>query len=262
MREGVIVKDCVDGMRDLPDCSISLTLTSPPYDSMKTYDNYATWNWDVFTKVAKQLYRVTKNGGVVVWVVSDSTKDGDESGTSFKQALYFKEIGFKLLDTMIWYKSNAYNFGSNNCYPQSFEYMFILTKGKIGTHNILKDVPTKCTGKVATKVRRHENGVEDRDGTRYLIPEFRKRRNVWDILVGQEKSIGHPAVFPEKLAEGHILSWSNEGDWVMDPFSGSGTVWKMAKINNRRFIGFEINPEYAERSQSRIDSLFQKDSEL
>lgn len=96
-------EDCLATMRKMPDNYVDLTVTSPPYDNMRKYDNFS---FD-FHSVAQELYRITQQGGVVVWVVGDQTKNGSESGTSFKQALYFKEtVGFKLYDTMIYRKSN------------------------------------------------------------------------------------------------------------------------------------------------------------
>jgi site-specific DNA-methyltransferase (adenine-specific) len=239
--------DCVQGMKLLDDCSVDLTVTSPPYDNLRTYKGF---EWD-FKATAKELYRVTKQGGVVVWIVGDATVKGSETGTSFKQALYFKEIGFNLHDTMIWFKPNCFNFGSNNCYKQSFEYMFVFSKGKPKAINLIKDIPNASAGKVMKGGRKHS------DGSRDIVPnfvgsEYKRRFNVWSINVSA-KTYGHPAIFPEQLAKDHIVSWSNEGDVVLDPFLGSGTTAKMALLNNRNFIGFELNPEYCKIAEKRIE---------
>jgi site-specific DNA-methyltransferase (adenine-specific) len=239
--------DCVQGMKLLDDCSVDLTVTSPPYDNLRTYKRFE-WN---FKATAKELYRVTKQGGVVVWIVGDATVKGSETGTSFKQALYFKEIGFNLHDTMIWFKPNCFNFGSNNCYKQSFEYMFVFSKGKPKAINLIKDIPNASAGKVMKGGRKHS------DGSRDIVPnfvgsEYKRRFNVWSINVSA-KTYGHPAIFPEQLAKDHIVSWSNEGDVVLDPFLGSGTTAKMALLNNRNFIGFELNPEYCKMAEKRIE---------
>lgn len=244
----VLQGDCLEVMKSFDDNSIDLTVTSPPYDNLRTYNGYS---FD-FEGIAKELYRVTKQGGVVVWVVGDATIKGSETGTSFKQALYFKEIGFNLHDTMIWHKPNCFNFGSNACYRNSFEYMFVLSKGRIKTINLIKDTPTKSNGKVSKGARKHSNGVRD------IVPDFtvgelKKRDNVWDINVKSENN-GHPAVFPEKLALDHILSWSNEGDTILDPMAGSGTTLKMAKKNNRKYIGIEISQEYIEIINKRLST--------
>jgi site-specific DNA-methyltransferase (adenine-specific) len=242
-------ENCLETMARIQHEIIDLTVTSPPYDNLKDYTGYAF----EFENIAKELYRVTKVGGVVVWVVGDATINGNETGTSFRQALFFKECGFNLHDTMIWYKPNSFNFGSNACYRQSFEYMFVLSKGKIKTVNLIKDIPAKMKGKVVKGARKHANG--DRD----VVPDFvvgdnKKRDNVWFINVGT-RNYNHPAIFPEELANDHILSWSNIDDLVYDPMMGSGTVAKMAIVNHRKFIGSEISKEYCEEANKRIQSL-------
>lgn len=238
--------DCVEGMQQLPENYIDLTVTSPPYDNLRKYNGFE-WN---FEATAKELYRVTKRGGVVVWVVSDATIKGSETGTAFKQALYFKECGFNLHDTMIWFKPNCFNFGSNNCYKQSFEYMFIFSKGKPKAINLIKDVKAKQAGKILKGARKHADGSRDKVPD-FECAEYKRRFNVWAINV-QGNTYGHPAVFPEQLAKDHILSWSNEGDIVLDCFAGSGTTPTMAMLNNRNFIGFEISKEYCEIANERI----------
>lgn len=246
--------DCLKLMSNIPDKSINLTVTSPPYDDLKTYNgNIDQWSFDKFKLVAEELYRITKQGGVVVWVVNDQTKKGNESGTSFKQALYFQEVGFNLHDTMIWHKPNCFNFGSNNCYTQSFEYMFIFSKGKPNAINMIKDVPCKSAGQVLKGARKHADGKRD-EVPDFVCGEFKKRHNVWDINVSSNTN-GHPAVFPEQLANDHIISWSNEGDLVFDPFLGSGTTGKMAVLNNRNFIGIELDKEYYNTAKERIEKL-------
>ena len=241
--------DCLEGLKQMEDGCIDLTVTSPPYDDLRTYNGYS---WD-FESIAKELYRVTKQGGVVVWIVNDKTYKGSETGTSFKQALFFKEIGFNLHDTMIWYKPNCFNFGSNNCYKQSFEYMFIFSKGRPKSLNLIKDVPAKMSGKVLRGARKHSDGTRDIVAD-FVCSEFKKRDNTWFINVGTQNS-RHPAVFPEQLAHDHIISWSNEKDVVLDPFMGSGTTAKMCKLTNRNYIGFEISEEYCQIAEERLKDV-------
>ena len=238
--------DCLEGLKQLDDGSIDLTVTSPPYDDLRKYNN----NFD-FENIAKELYRVTEDGGVVVWVVADKTKNGSETGTSFKQALFFKDIGFNLHDTMIWFKPNGFNFGSNYCYKQSFEYMFVLSKGKPKTINFIKDIPSKMAGKKIGSVRKHADGTIDKDPRTYIQQKFKKRNNVWFINRPIE-NYGHPAVFPKQIAQDHIISWSKEGDIVLDPFMGSGTTGVACIVTNRNFIGIELNPDYFEIAKKRI----------
>ena len=248
----LMLGDCLDRMKEIPDGSVDLTVTSPPYDNLRSYNgNNEQWGEHVWKAVLAELYRITKDGGVVVWVVGDATIKGSETGTSFKQALYAMECGFNLHDTMIYEKSQAC-FGSNNCYLQAFEYMFILSKGKPKTLNFIRDRANKRSGVESMSV-----GGLSVDGVKAsrIKKEMKavgKRKNIWEYGVGGGKT-GHPAVFPEKLAHDHIISWSNEGDTIFDPFMGSGTTGKMAKLLNRRFIGVELDQDYFAIAKQRIE---------
>jgi len=238
-------------MAKMPDNFIHLTVTSPPYDGLRTYNGYSFQ----FEDIAKELFRVTKNGGVVVWVVGDSTIEGSESGTSFKQALFFKECGFNLHDTMIYQKANFSN-PSVSRYHQIFEYMFVFVKGKIKTFNPLVDRKNiTLNGSVGRNTQRQKDG-SFKELKRKTNSEYGMRYNIWRMkTAGQEnmgKSLPHPAMFPEQLANDHILSWSNEGDLVYDCFMGSGTVAKMAIIHKRKWIGSEISKEYCDIIEQRI----------
>lgn len=243
--------DCLKGMRMLEDNSIDLTVTSPPYDNLRTYNGYS-FN---FENIAKELFRVTKEGGVVVWVVGDKTIKGSESGTSFKQALYFKEIGFNLWDTMIYAKNNPIPTGGNR-YGQQFEYMFVLSKGKPKKFNPIK---VKCVKEGQNKAisTRKANGERD-NYKECIVADSKKKHNIWFYSIGNfcstkdKIAFKHPAIFPEKLAEDHILSWSDENDVVMDIFMGSGTTAKMCMLNKRNYIGFEISQEYIDIANNRI----------
>lgn len=240
----------LDTMAKMPDCFVDLTVTSPPYDDLRTYNGYSF----PFEEIAKELYRVTKQGGVVVWVVADQTKNGSESGTSFRQALYFKEIGFNLHDTMIWDKCAFTATGSlRTRYASVFEYMFVFSKGKLKTFNPIKDKKNKHFGKTfsSSRIRQSDGTTRSKSNPQKPTLEYGQRHNIWQINTA--KPIGnHPAVFPEKLANDHIISWSNEGDLVYDCFMGSGTTAKMSKINNRNYIGSEISKEYFEIAEQRL----------
>ena len=238
-------ENCLDTMSRMSDNYIDLTVTSPPYDNLRTYNGYS---FD-FESVAQELFRVTKDGGVVVWVVGDATIKGSETGTSFKQALYFKEIGFNLHDTMIWNKPNAMPNISKTRYTPSFEYMFILSKGKPNVCNRIKE-NCKYAGKtIQTYTTNKESMMNYKN--RKKTNKTKPLKNVWNINVFGT-NYGHPAIFPEQLANDHIISWSNERDLVYDCFMGSGTTAKMALKNNRDFIGSEIDEDYFKIAQDRI----------
>jgi|SRR5690606_20032382 len=246
-------ENCLQTMAKMPDKFIDLTVTSPPYDDLRTYNGYC---FD-FENVAKELFRVTKQGGVVVWIVGDATVKGSETGTSFRQALYFNEIGFNLFDTMIYAKPPRGAVGNNKTYWQTFEYMFILSKGNPKTINLIADRKNKESRDGDNGTKRLENGdlLKVKRGG---YSEYGRRTNIWEYGIGKGQStkdniaFEHPAIFPEQLANDHIISWSNEGDLVYDPFMGSGTTAKMAILNNRKYIGSEISKEYCEIAEQRL----------
>lgn len=235
-------------LKDIPDCSVDLTVTSPPYDDLREYKGYS---FD-FETIAKELFRVTKPGGVVIWIVSDATKSGSETGTSFRQALYFKEIGFNLHDTMIWVKDTL-TFPDPTRYGQTFEYMFVFSKGKPKTFNPIKDKPNKWAGEIVHGTSRGVDGKTFRKSNHHkgVTQEYGVRYNVWNMPGEKHNDTGHPAVFPVKLAKDHILSWSNKGDTVLDPFMGSGTTGIACADTGRDFIGIEISKDFYELSKRR-----------
>lgn len=254
-------EDCLVTMARMPDAFVDMTLTSPPYDNLRDYKGYS-FN---FEKVAQELYRVTKPGGVVVWVVGDATINGSETGTSFKQALYFKEIGFNLHDTMIWSKSTFTAVGALvSRYAPVFEYMFVLSKGTLRTFNPIKDRVNKHAGELANGTIRQRDGSTKQISShnRKKIPEFGQRFNIWEIANVGDRNQKHPATFPLNLARDHIISWSNIGDLVYDPFMGSGTTAKMALVNGRNYIGSEISEEYCRIVEKRLQGQKEEESIL
>jgi len=239
--------DCLPLMQGLPNEIIDLTVTSPPYDNLRKYNGYV---FD-FKGIAEQLFRITKVGGVLVWVVSDATIEGDETGTSLKQALYFKKVGFNLHDTMIWIKDGGGAVGSNRCYTQNFEYMFVLSKGTPKSINLICDKPNASAGKDKSGVGRRLKNGEHKIEARNVSGEFSRRNNYWYIPPQRGE---HPAVFPDDLARDHIISWSNENDIVFDPMMGEGTTGKKAIELNRKFIGNDISGEYVEMARKNIEN--------
>jgi site-specific DNA-methyltransferase (adenine-specific) len=240
-------ENCLDTMARMEDNFIDLTVTSPPYDNLRNYKGYS---FD-FETIAKELYRITKDGGVVVWVVGDATINGSETGTSFRQALFFIQCGFNLHDTMI-YSKLKYPPLTHKRYEQSFEYMFVLSKGKPKTFNpIMVKCDTAGTNRPRYKSNKEFGSAVRNRNEVDIIKDKKQKNNVW-IISPNNTHHNHPAMFPEQLANDHIISWSNEGDIVYDPFMGSGTTAKMAKINNRNWIGSEISKEYCDIIHARL----------
>jgi DNA modification methylase len=248
----------LDTMSKMPNCFVDLIVTSPPYDGLRTYNGYSF----PFEDIARELFRITKDGGVVVWIVGDATVKGSESGTSFRQVLYFMQCGFNLHDTMIYEKCGV--MPSKTRYCQMFEYMFVFSKGKPKTTNIIKDRKNNWgntkTGNIG---QRQKDGSVKKNGIK-TISEFGSRFNIWRIMNEggfMNKDIEtklHPATFPMELANDHIISWSNEGDLIYDCFMGSGTVAKMSILNNRNWIGSEISNEYCDIIEERIKKAWEE----
>ena len=245
----------LDTMSRMPDNFVDLVVTSPPYDNLRTYEGDSKFD---FTTTAKELYRVIKKGGIVVWVVGDQCKDGNTSLTSFRQGIEFQELGFKMYDVMIFHKLNPMPI--NVKYSKAFEYMFVLSKGKVKTANLLKEksVLVGRTRKIG-RGHRGKDGVFKQNMNPKPVKEFKTRSNVWGYYGGAGNSalegspaFDHPAVFPESLAFDHILSWSNRGDLVYDPFMGSGTTALMCMKTKRNYIGSEISEKYCEIIDRRL----------
>ena len=245
-------EDCLEGMKRIDDGSVDCVVTSPPYDNLRKYGGVAEgWNFDKFKAIAQQIARVLKQGGVCVWVVSDGVVNGSETGTSFRQALYFMECGLTLYDTMIWEKPSP-QAPTEGRYYDVFEYMFIICKGKKpASLNFICDHKNVSAGTVSTRETR--SCAEDRKPTdkKRVVKDCSRRFNVWQIS-RDNGGTGHPAVFPFRLAHDHILSWSEVGGVVLDPFLGSGTTAVACLKEHRHFLGFELNKEYFNIAQRRI----------
>jgi site-specific DNA-methyltransferase (adenine-specific) len=252
-------------LKQLPNESVDFTCTSPPYDLMRQYkgkvDGKKIFKGGYsfpFEEIADELYRVTKEGGVVMWNVADQVIDGGESGTSFRMALYFQSIGFLIYDTML-YGKNSPNFPEMGRYGQVFEYCFILSKGKPKTFNQIRDKKNKWAGHSnfgKPSSRQADGSLKQHES--FTVADYGARYNIWYIANGKgyttkdEIAYQHPALMPEELAEGMILSWTKPGDIVLDPMSGGGTTAKMAYINNRNYIGIDLQDEYNDIARERI----------
>jgi DNA modification methylase len=253
MLDTIFNESCLDTMGRMPDRFVDLTVTSPPYDNLRDYTGYSF----PFEQIAAELLRVTKSGGVVVWVVGDKIVKGNRSMTSFRQALYFQDLGFNVHDVMIFKKKNT-PFMRSNAYTNCYEFMFVFSKGSPNTYNPIKE-PTVRHGIEKLVTNKGSDGINRKVVSRLNAEKV--RNNVWEYAVGgggtttDKVAFGHPAVFPEKLAQDHVLSWSNPGDIVYDPFMGSGTTAKVAKLNDRHFVGSEISAKYCAIADERLAGL-------
>lgn len=247
-------ENCLDTMKKMPDTLVDMVLTSPPYDNLRDYKGY----FFQFEDIAKELFRIIKKGGVIIWVVGDATDNGSETGTSFRQALFFKEIGFNLNDTMIYYKNNPMP-TTGPRYHQHFEYMFCFSKGQPKTFNPITE-DCKYNGLANMKNRGTKGELNYKKIERTTE---KKIGNVFFYSIGggistkDKVAYNHPAIFPEQLAIDQIKTWSNEGDLVYDPFLGSGTTAKVAHVLNRNWLGSEISSEYVDIAEKRLSPLFE-----
>ncbi len=252
----IIEGNCIEIMQQFDDDSIDLTVTSPPYDDLRNYKGYVF----PFEEIAQALYRITKPGGVVVWVVADATIEATETGTSFKQALYFKEIGFNLHDTMIFRKKNPIPQIYRKRYNNEFEYMFVFSKGVVKTHNpIMVDCLHAGLELNGTTYKNYSKNEQIREKLAKPVKNQKIKGNIWEYVVGKkqedQEAKGHPAPFPCELVRDHIISWTNPGDIVLDPMSGSGTTPRVAYELERNYIGIDISQEYCELARQRVKSI-------
>ena len=246
----IICGDAEQRISELSENSVDLVVTSPPYDNLRKYTDGGSISIAKIDSISKEMFRVLKPGGVIVWVVADRVVNGSESGTSFLTALCFKDNGFNIHDTMIWRKTNPMPRVRTKRYFDCLEYMFVFSKGTPKTFNPIM-VDCKFGGAVYDSTCKNMGGESGRTKKTFTLNDQRYKDNIWDIAVAQNKT-GHPAVFPLKLAEDHIKTWSNEEDVVLDPFVGSGTTGIAAMKLNRSFIGIDISEEYCKMSEERI----------
>lgn len=252
----IVEGNCVEVMRTFPADIIDLTVTSPPYDDLRNYKGYVF----PFEEIAQELFRVTKPGGVLVWVVADATIAGTETGTSFNQALYLKQVGFNLHDTMIFRKKNPIPQIYRKRYNNEFEYMFVFSKGTVNTHNpILVDCMHAGLELNGTTYKNYSKNEQTREKLAKPVKDKKIKGNIWEYVVGKkqedQEAKGHPAPFPCELVRDHIFSWTNQGDIVFDPMSGSGTTPRVAKEMGRNYIGIDISHEYCELARERLKIL-------
>jgi site-specific DNA-methyltransferase (adenine-specific) len=252
----IVQGDCIEVMKNFENDCIDMVLTSPPYDNLRKYRGFVF----PFEDIARELYRVIKPGGVMVWVVADATIDGSETGTSFKQAIFFKEIGFNLHDTMIFKKRNPIPQIYRRRYSNEFEYMFVLSKGQVATHNALMiDCLHAGLELNGTTYKNYSKDHQKRSKMAKPVKNQKIKGNIWEYVVGKnledQEAKNHPAPFPCELARDHIYSWSNAGDLILDPMCGSGTTCKVAQQMGRNFIGIDISPEYCEIARNRIEKV-------
>jgi DNA modification methylase len=252
----IIEGNCVEVMRKFDDAAIDLTVTSPPYDDLRNYKGFVF----PFEDIAKELYRITKQGGVVVWVVNDATIDGNETGTSFKQALYFQQVGFNLHDTMIFRKTNPIPQIYRKRYNNEFEFMFVFSKGTVKTHNpLMVDCLHAGLELNGTTYKNFSKNEQTREKLAKPVKDKKIKGNIWEYVVGKkqedQEAKGHPAPFPCELVRDHIKSWTNQGDIVLDPMSGSGTTARVACEMGRKYIGIDISHEYCEIARKRVKAI-------
>ena len=257
--------DAENILKHIDDNTIDLVVTSPPYDDLRNYNNSCDrcWNKNKFEAIAKELTRVLKEGGILIWNVYDKTENGGKSGTSMRQALFFMDdCGLKLNDYMFWRKKNPMPQVKQPRYTNRIEFMFCFVKGnKPNTFNPIM-IPCKSAGKHYNSTAKQIGENKERKKLDYNVNKEMIDFQDWSMAVAKNKRlfetmdgriIKHPAVFPIELPIRHIQSWTNEEDIVLDPFIGSGTTAIAAMRLNRHFIGIEKNKDYVDISKALIE---------
>jgi len=245
---------CVEVMTVWTAEIVNLVHTSPPYDALRHYHGY---KFDV-KGVAEQLYRVLKPGGLVVWIVADQTIKGSKTGSSHRHALAFRDCGFRLHSEMI-YEKNGIRYPDKVRYYDCFEYMFVFSKGRPKTVNLIRDRENSTAGQTQSWTERKRDGSLAKRAKKKIAAPFGVRRNIWSYYTAPQHIApdnlwrSHPAVFPLQLAEDHIISWTRPGDIVLDPLCGSGQTLLAALINDRHYIGIDCSAEYCRLARERLD---------
>ena len=248
--------DCVKVLPYFKD-SVDLIITSPPYDDLREYGGHE-FN---FRAVADAIIPALKDGGQMAWIVQDAIRNYQETGNSFRQALYFQEHGLLLHQTIIFQKANESG-KSHTRYAEVTEYIFILTKGRPKTFNPIIDKPNAeaNTRQSNTNKGRNKAGELGSYVGSYTVPKFSKRINVWRYNTSRmapdfKDAHKHPAIYPLALGHDLVTSYSNPGDLVLDPMCGSGTTIRAAVNLDRNAVGIDIEPSYIELAKRRMSQL-------
>lgn len=247
--------DCMEILPTLG--NVDAVVTSPPYDNMRDYG--AAFSWFDWESAVNSISQSICAGGVIVWNVADQHINGSETGNSLRQALKFMEAGLCLHDTMIYLKP-SFSFSESNRYPQTWEYMFILSNGKPKTFNPIKDRKNIYAGTKVHGTQRQKDGTTSpASGNGKILSDMGVRHNAWLINNRERDNTGqHPAPFPYQLAAGHISSWTNPNDEVLDPYLGSGTTLVACQQMGRHGIGIEIDPQYFNIACERVHNAWKQ----
>jgi len=244
--------DCWELVRELPDECIPLALTSPPYGNMRDYGGHRCDTLGLID----ELYRVIRPGGIAVWVEQDQIKGKRCSDSVFEHGCSFRGMGFQLVSEIVLERA-GFRAPTHGHYGTP-EVALVFSKGKPTVINIIKDRPNKTAGAPVKHSVRNRQGVLEFQKTGKVVQPFGRRGCVWRYNAGfnnssrDEFAFGHPAIMPEQVAEDLIIAFSRPGDLVLDPMCGSGTTLKMALLNHRRFLGFEIHEPYVEIARKRV----------
>lgn len=246
--------DCVEGMKKIPDNSVDIVVTSPPYDGIRDYNGF---NFDLH-ETGRGLIRILKEGGIVAMVIQDQTKNFGKTLTSFKTIIdWCDNIGFKLFECVIYRKHGSEGAWWTNRFRVDHEYMPIFLKGEkpqyFNKENL--KVPSIHGGKVMTgSGSRRTDGKTNARVTR-PINTMKCRGTIWNYLMAGDKDPikrQHPAPFPDQIPLDFIECFCPPGGVVLDPFMGSGSTAVAAKKLNRKYIGFDTSEEYIKIAHARL----------
>lgn len=248
--------DCLSELQYLPDNSIDLIVTSPPYADQRksTYggvkaDEYVEW----FLPIAEQLLRVLKPTGTFILNIKEKVINGERSTYVLELILAMRKMGWLWTEEFIWHKKNCYPGKWPNRFRDAWERLLQFNKSK--NFNMYQDAVMVPTGDWAKTRLKNLSETDKRRDNSKVLSGFGKNISNW---VGRDMSYptnvlhlatecgnkNHSAAFPEALPSWFIKLFTQEGDWVLDPFMGSGTTNIAATKLLRNSVGIELLPEY------------------
>jgi DNA modification methylase len=242
-------------LKKLPDNCIDIVVTSPPYDRIRDYNGFEC----NLHNIGEQLSRVLKDGGIIVMVIQDQTKDFGKSLTTFRTILdWCDNFNLKLFETVIYKKHGAEGAWWTKRFRVDHEYIPVFLKGKrpaYFTKEHLK-IPSKHAGKTMTGCATRLTNGSTLKSKKLKINPTKCRGTIWDYVTcgdGGKLKHEHPATFPDKIPVDFIETFCPPGGIVLDPFMGSGTTALAALNLGRNFLGFDISNEYVSLANKRVD---------
>lgn len=256
--------DTKDLLAEIPDNSIQLIITSPPYNLGKDYESKVEIEHylEQQSEIIGELYRVLKNTGSLCWQVGNFVENGEVYPLDILYYGIFKKYDLRLRNRIIWRFGHGLH--ASKRFSGRYETILWFTKSDNYLFNLDRvRVPSKYPGKRHFKggkkgqLSGNPLGKNPSDVWEVVLQDW--EQEIWDIpnvKANHPEKTGHPCQYPIELVERCVLAFSNEGDWVFDPFAGVGSALIAAIKNNRRAVGSDKEKEYVDLARDRILSYF------